>query len=76
MTVEATLLWKFPDRLAAIDARGNMHTWIFKSAKQLGFDVKEGDLVFVHADEATKEVFYMTPKNNHRACGDTETEES
>ena len=67
-TVEATLLWKHPDRLVAMDSRGYIYIW-HKPSKQLGFLVEEGDVVFVYADEHTKDVFHMTPKNGTKGTG-------
>jgi hypothetical protein len=75
VTVEATLLWKHPDRLVAADRKGFLYTWVSKAAKQLGNILKEGDLVFVHADEKTKEVFHMAPKNALDAPESTEEDE-
>ena len=76
MTLEATLLWKLPDRLVAMDKQGYFYTWFVKPTKQLGFSVDEGNMVYVHADEVTRDVYHMTPKNDqepqeHRVTGGT-----
>jgi hypothetical protein len=64
VTLEATLLWKLSDKLVAMDARGFFYTWFTKSTKQLSFKASEGDIVYVHADEHTRDVFHMTPKSD------------
>lgn len=63
VTVEATLLWKLPDKLVAMDAKGFFYIWFFKPAKQLGFSVEEGCMVYVHADETSRDVYHMAPVN-------------
>lgn len=70
VTVEATLLWIHPDRLVAMDARGFLYIWFIKPSKQLGFSIKEGCMVYVHADEITRDVYHMAPMNDHTPEGD------
>jgi len=62
--VEATLIRKLQDRLVALDAQGFLYTWIFKPTKQLGFFVEEGCMVYVHADQITRDVYHMAPKGS------------
>jgi hypothetical protein len=69
ITVEATLLWRLPDRVVAMDAKGYFYTWVIKNPKTNTFKAEEGDMVFVHADELTRDVFYITPKNDRQPDG-------
>lgn len=49
-----------------MDARGYFYIWFIKPSKQLGFSVEEGCTVYVHADEISRDVYHMTPKNAHK----------
>jgi hypothetical protein len=69
ITVEATLIWKLPDRLVALDAKGYLYTWFTKPTKQLGFSVEEGCMMYVHADEISRDVYQMYPKGASEAEG-------
>ena len=64
VTLEATLVRKLADRFVAMDTRGFLYTWFTKPSKQLGFTVEEGCIVYVHADEVTRDVYSMSPKND------------
>jgi hypothetical protein len=63
VTLEATLVFKLPDKLVAMCSRGFFYYWFFKPGKSLGFPLKEGDMMFVVADPETRDCYSMAPQN-------------
>lgn len=58
-TVEATVLWSFPDRIVSMCAKGLVYTWITNKQE----DFYEGDQVFVNFDKVSNTVYSMALAN-------------
>lgn len=59
-TVEATLIMKHPERFVAMCSEGLMHHWMLKPSNHAHSTFSDGDVVFVHFDKVSGEVYSMS----------------